>query len=401
MIKGRVGAMTYYTSKGQQIVRQSQNNSNYGDTASRSEAQQANRVRWANLVNFYKSSSVWMKKAFESKRRGQTDYNKLMSVNLTSSRIYLTKDEANAGCCIIYPYIVSQGSLPSIEITTVGGQWKTDIMIGDIELSSQTKVSEFSAAILQYNSHWREGDQISFISYQQNIDSFGRPRAICTAYELTLDLTDARKMRDFLPYFCSSKSEDGFLGTSTDISVGGFTYMQSRNANNSKLQVSSQQLVGVNQSLILDYSSEEAKNRAILSYGVQEDAFLDTGSAEQEAAPQPVFITRLSAGSGSIAYGPNSAAPKASTLMSAKPYFFDLSVPVKTGDISGVLFVYNQAANLEGSANNTIVPMDAVSVVNGRVSVDFYDSDYEDWFIAGAVLTYKGSELVLSFEPNA
>lgn len=230
---GRVGSMTYYVSKGQQVVRQAQNNSNYGESASRTEAQQSNRVKWANIVNFYKASSGWMKKAFEAKKKGQTDYNKLMSVNLGTANIYLTRDEAEAGCCIIAPFIVSQGSLPSISIVQSGAVWKTDIALGALVLGAETSVADFSAAVIANNKTWKEFDQLSFISYQQNVDAFGRPRAICTAYEVTLSLSDTRTLRSFLPDFCSSQTSDGYLATNDNISLGGFTYVQSRNASNS------------------------------------------------------------------------------------------------------------------------------------------------------------------------
>ena len=70
---GRVGDTTYYVRDGEQIARQSQNNSNYGATASRTPAQMSRRVKWANLVNLFKGMKSWQPKAYDFKKKGQTD----------------------------------------------------------------------------------------------------------------------------------------------------------------------------------------------------------------------------------------------------------------------------------------------------------------------------------------
>lgn len=290
--KGKVGNETYYVALNKQIVRVAQNDSNYGESASRTPAQQGNRVKWANLVNFYKISSTWMKKAFENKNSNQTDYNRFMQLNLSQSRIYLTREAAQAGAVVADQFAVSQGSLRSINIQQVASAWQTDIKVGNLTIGASTTVADFTTAVLA-NNNWAElNQQISFVSYQQSTDPFGYPKAVCTAYELTLDLSDTRLVRDLLPEFCSQTTAGGFLGTNDDISIGAFAYVLSQ-TKGGKTLVSTQTLVTNNAIMITQYSSAAALQRAIDSYGVTADAFLDSGSYAQSATPQPLYVTGI------------------------------------------------------------------------------------------------------------
>lgn len=290
--KGRVGDATYYVSKGQQIVRQARNDSNYGESARRSENQQVRRVMWANLVNFYKASASWMPAAFESKKRGQTDYNKFMQVNMNGSRIALTKDQAAAGACVADAYLITQGSLPSVEIGLKGVAWFTNIGIGDLVISAATTNAELTAAMIANNANIQEGMQISFVSYQQSLDAMGMPRVICRLYEITLNRTSTDKVWDFLPEFCAT-SVSKMLGTSGNISTGGFAYIVS-DKRAGQVRVSTQQLITNNQDLISQFSSGEHVRAAMLSYGIDSEVILSPdGINQQGAEPQPNYVRKL------------------------------------------------------------------------------------------------------------
>lgn len=287
--KGRVGDATYYVSKGQQIVRQARNNSNYGESARRSENQQMRRVMWANLVNFYKASASWMPAAFESKKKGQTDYNKFMSVNMSNARIALTKEQAAAGSCVVDEFIVSQGSLPSVEIIPVNLNYATNIGIGDLTINADTTNAELTAAMIAYNANIREGMQISFVSYQQSVDALDSPRVICRLYEITLSLTSTDKVRDYLPDFCSQSVQNN-LGTSSNISTGGFTYILSDKASG-QIRVSTQRLVVKNSEMIVIYTSPLQLRNAMVSYGIDAEVVLSPeGTSSKNPEEQPNYI---------------------------------------------------------------------------------------------------------------
>lgn len=299
MRRGRVGETTYYISGGQQIARQALNGSNFGETARRSDAQQKRRVLWANLVNFYKVSRNWMPKAFETKKRNQSDYNKFMQLNINSARIALTKAEAEAGTCVVDQYIVSQGSLPSIEIKWNTRCWVTNIAVGDLEIDSSTTVADFSKALVDNNGNIRYGMQLSFVSYQQNVDVMGIARAICRCYEVTLDQSNSVPLFASFPDFCASTSGK-FLSTSSTISVGGFAYILSEQTSTG-LAVSTQQLVNNNEMLVDEYSSEAHRAAAINSYGLDKEVVLSpAGTVLQDPEAQPIYLTRLRVGGNEI-----------------------------------------------------------------------------------------------------
>ena len=288
--RGRVGEATYYFSRGQQVVREARNNSNYGETATRTQAQQNRRVLWANLVNFYKANQKWMPKAYESKAANQTDYNRFMQVNMSSAKIALTKDQAAAGACIADGYIVSQGSLPSVTINQVGQAWATNLALGDLIIGADTTNAQLTAALLANNANVSAGMQVSFVSMQQSIDALGYPRLITRCYEITLSTTSSELVRNYLPEFCST-SVNGNLGTNTNVSIGGFAYIMSENVNGT-LRVSTQQLVINNATLISQYSSATQVAAACQSYGVDSEVILSpVGTNAQDAEAQPVYIT--------------------------------------------------------------------------------------------------------------
>lgn len=300
-LRGRIGNTTYYTEGGRQIARVSQNSSNYGDTARRTEAQQAQRAKWGNLVNFYKASARWMPKAFETKKATQSDYNRFMQLNVASARIYLTRAMYAVGGCVVDGFRVSEGSLKSIRVVEDAPFFKTDLSLGTLTITDDTTVAQFSQALIENNSHLYEGCQISFVSYQQDVAADGTPTIICAAYEVTLSLSDATPVRTYLPSFCCN-NVSGNLGTGEDLSTGAFAYVLSDSSRGS-LKVSTQQLIVLNQPLITMYSSEEAKAASIGSYGVDADVFLASGSQPQGPIPQPNTITSISSGGKEVVAG--------------------------------------------------------------------------------------------------
>lgn len=290
-IRGRVGNTTYYVEGGRQIARVSQNGSNYGESASRTEKQQFQRGKWGNLVNFYKVSKSWMKKAYESKSRTQSDYNRFMQLNTPNARIYLTKNMYANGGCVADTFRISEGSLTPLDVVKVGSVYRTNIFLDGMLITPLLKVSEFSEQVIDANNFLREGMQISFISYQQTVTPDGVPSLVCTAYELTLDNSNDAAVREYLPDFCSTAVDD-YLGTSNQISTGAFTYVLSE-TRNGKTSVSTQALITNNDTLISEFSSEGAIARSIASYGVDADVFLTSGSYPKQATRQPVYINSL------------------------------------------------------------------------------------------------------------
>lgn len=331
-IKGKVGAVTYYVSEGRQIARQALNNSNYGKSASRTEAQQNQRIKWANLVNFYKVCQKWMPKAFEGKKSGQSDYNRLMQVNMPYTDIYLTKTLATVGACIAEDYIISQGTLPSVEVVQVTDYWRSNLYVGGLSIDNETTVAEFTSALVENNVNIEAGMQISFVSLMQTIDNIGVPRLVCTFYEVTLKADSEELLRDYLPELCTIV-HDGCLSTSSDLGTGAFAYVVS-DLRRGALKVSTQQLITKNSDLITRFSSDKARVAAIESYGLDPDVILSPLTEnEQGATPVPFFITTFVA-NGTI-YQADSEVPEWVNLES--PWLMSFSQNVEISAIDYVL----------------------------------------------------------------
>jgi len=387
MMVGKVGAMTYLVRQAQQIARQALNNSNYGKSARRTEAQQARRVKWSNCVNFYKLSKGWMPKAYETLKKGQTDYNRFMQLNVSSSIVSLSKDMAAAGACIAEPFLISQGSLPSIEVSQNANKWTTNIAVGSLVIDENTTVGEFSIALAENNKSISIGMQLSFISYMQNIDALGVPRMICTPYEVTLSSDSVEKLRDYLPEFCSSVT-DGNLSTSDQIAVGAFAYVLSSLQDN-KLTVSTQRLITNNAALLQEYSSEENATRAISSYGVDSEVMLSPiSSVLQNAEQKPLYIEYL------LLDGEKKPARSyigwAENIFKLHPTLV-LSYAIDQSDISGVSFNTSKSIGIE---------MSIVSVDNNMIELASTGNEPTDAVTKIKLLMNNGTVLEINFSPE-
>lgn len=332
VLVGRVGDKTFYVADGRQIARQRLNNSNYGEGASRTQIQQERRIKWANLVNFYKASSKWMKSAYENRKKGQTDYNKFMQLNINNAKVVFTKDLAASGACVVEPFMVSQGSLPSIEVNKSNNVFATSLAYPTGTIGDSTTIGEFSSTLVAANNNVQFGMQLTFVSYMQLVDPLGVPRIICTAYEVTLDGASAETLRDYLPAFCS-QVVSGHLGTSSDIAIGGFAYILSDNSTG-KLRVSTQVLQTTNSALQQQYTSPTAIADAVASYGVDADVMLTpSDSFSQSATPKPIYIQ--SAYRGSTRYVAGSTVGNATTF-TGSTYGVTLSEDASSEIVSSV-----------------------------------------------------------------
>lgn len=264
----------------------------------RTTSQMNQRVRWANLVNLYRANQSWLKYAFETKKQNQSEYNKWMSLNVTNSRIYLTKQLAAIGACVVDSYIVTQGSLPSIESVRITDGWSTNIILNDSTiLDVNTTVAQLSANLLANNPAIREGDQLSFIRLTQltNADN-GAPYVVVRKYEMLINSSSSALVKDFLPldYIDSTEAAvDCRLLVKDSGNAGGFAMVLSRTIGG-RTYVSSQSIVVANNSELINYySSNTALQAAIDSYGENAEAFLSSSFANR-ADSAPVLNSILS-----------------------------------------------------------------------------------------------------------
>lgn len=263
----------------------------------RTTAQMSTRVKWANLVNFYRANASWMKFAYETRKQNQSEYNKFMSLNVSPSRIYLPKPIANQGGCIVDAYRMTQGSLASVEFIRDNQGWQSNLyLVNSSEFDENVTVAEMTQSLLQANPALREGDQLSFIRFTQMTNaSTGVPFVIVRKYEVILNSTDLRRFYDFMPVeYISWNYQAGteYIRVDDSGNAGGFVVILSRTVGG-KTYVSTQDIIVANNDLMINtYSTEAALQTAIDSYGDSAEPFLTSTAAEvdNQAATRPSVV---------------------------------------------------------------------------------------------------------------
>lgn len=354
---GRLGQNVYYTA--------------YSETRSRklaasvsnprTQAQMLQRVRWANLVNFYRVNRSWMKYAFETKKKNQSEYNKFMSLNVATSPIYLTKQEAGAGACVVYPYIITQGSLPSIEQANNGVSITTNLYItqGSI-INSNTTVAELSQNLVTNNPALRYGDQLSLIRlYQQANPNTGTPFINLRKYELVLSDTNTTTIGNYWPMDIITQGTTGgnpCIAITADGRTGGVSFVLSRTIAG-KTYVSTQRIVTAGMdNIIQSYSSSTQLQNAINSYGESAEAFL-TSTYARRATENPVAlnILRITWDEGQAEAGGYAKVDAGSDSLGELSIIFNGQVGTLEG-LRGVLKLEDTSVVLDGgvSAGNSV-----------------------------------------------
>lgn len=374
----------------------------------RTQSQMTQRVKWANLVNLYRANRPWMKYAFETKKASQSDYNKFMSLNVANSNIYLPKNVAAAGGCVVNGYLMTQGSLPSVEYVydSADDRWNSNIYLGAAFLFINKTVAQFSKAVLDNNPGIREGDQISFIRLTQLTNTeTGYPYVVVREYEVLIDLSNNAMFYDYLPSGYIDSSEDDTMSqlcVNNSGNAGGFLMVLSRTIGGKTFVSSQRIIVANNAALIAAYSSAAALQAAIDSYGVSDEPFLTTTTANRDAGiftPNSiisVFIDNIQYPPGNVFIVNKSFAAKSMEIQFSSPvsgtvqnlYIVTMSGGTRSGfDVTGATVSNGRlVATLPAAAS---LPTDA-AVEEIRITVD--DVLYQTGFIVPNEYTIEGLE---------
>lgn len=285
---GKVGTVRYYQRGGETYVRSAHNSVKNNP---RTDSQMVQRMKFASRSVLWAAMKGNLKSAFSAKGSTQSDFNAFMKLN-NDRGVFFTKMQMAKGAQVIFPIQITDGKLESIISSMQGGRLVSSIALGNLALSATTTVNELANAIVANNADFEFGDEISFISALQSVNSEGTPKVKANFYRIVLNRGDLRKVHE-LASADGFQSVAGYLGTNAGIPAGCFAYVHSRR--DGKLLVSSQLLVSNNDDLIAFYSSDEQFELARNSYGAGEDLFLNPGSSSASngggGGVQPVFYT--------------------------------------------------------------------------------------------------------------
>ncbi len=265
---GSIGDLTFKQVNGMTIVSEKITQM----TNPRSDGQMRVRTRWNNIVANFKAIRPKLKKGFETKPAGLSDFNMFMKMNMQKEPVYLTKQNVAGGACVAAPYQITQGSLPAIVTTGTGQSVSTDISLGVVTISANTTVAEFAQAVVANNPTYQYGDQITFFLVRQYVNAeTSVPYVAVSSSKVVLDAADTTPLWDIVQRNGFS-SADGVLSHTGNDGDCCFCWVHSRKING-KLLISSQTLVSANTKLA-EYQGELAYNLARSSYGMSEDVYL-------------------------------------------------------------------------------------------------------------------------------
>ena len=259
---GSIGDMTLRVVNGQTVTSEKVTRN-----TSKSFAQMVRRVQWANLVNLFRSFEGTLHPSFESRPRTWSDFNAFISANIGQYGVYLTASEAAQGGCLVAPYQVTRGSLPSVGMgTTPAGVITSDIKLGSLVINDETTLAAFSAAVKANNSGWQYGDQLSAFVAVQKVNTVSQvPYIEVRAFEITLAEDDETLVVDLIgndPTCFAVTDQKLCLNASIN---GGACYVHSRKEGQ-KTRVSTQRFTVTND-LLDQYTTAAKRSAAIVSYG--------------------------------------------------------------------------------------------------------------------------------------
>lgn len=292
---GKHAGNVYYLQKGEALVREKAASVSNPKTP----AQMMQRVRLANLVNFYRANKEWMLRySFEKLRPYLSIYNEFVGANMANS-VPLTKSDAAAGAVLPAPLVLTKGTLHSIgtlEVFSSRLEAKSKIYANN----DDNTIGALSQSLINLNKGWKIGDQLSSI-----IIGF-RAGKVC--------IVDSREM------ILDTESQDEIPGhfyvdndvvwVNLDIfnfrpEFGfGVALIHSRRENG-KVMVSSETLSLSEEAIetLQQSTTEEAYKTAADSYKVTDQPFLDPETGNQSDM-YPVKKVVTPEGGGKI-YGPD------------------------------------------------------------------------------------------------
>lgn len=280
-ISGKVGDLLFLQTKNGTVVYEAPSKKK---TPRRSEQQMSTRTQWANLGATYMLFDGTLKRGFESLPTNMSVYNAFVQANLGVVKVYITKAMRLNGGCVLAPYQITRGSLPSITMALgQNGVLVSGLALGGLEISATTTVGEFSQAIIANNAGWQVGDQLTFFLGRQTLDPVTSiPRATLTPNKVVLDPVDETTLWSVAGQE-GFASVGGYLGMNAVLLAGAAAWVHSREADGG-LKVSTQ-FFYVENAALASYQTSAALIASANSYGGinTREVYLQPGQAGNAA----------------------------------------------------------------------------------------------------------------------
>lgn len=389
--RGKVGSLVFARRLGQQVTRAY--NANPKDAATLAQTKQ--RVRLANVVNMYRATRALTNHSFEGAMGGQTSYNLFVRYNLGNNNVVLTKEAASFGACVVAPYLVSKGTLASIQVQGLGADAVTNIVVGSLVINDETTIGAFADALVANNPGINYGDQLTYLSLvQANDANTGYPVVQAAIHEVTLHQGESGLLRTYLPAVATAVRE-GNLAHGALIGRGGFCWILSRKNADGSLSVSSQRIILTSADVANQFATPDALTKAVNSYGFNSDAILvpdgsgQSGSASGGGSASTSIssvslngsvLTNGSVGATTIKNGANAIIINGSNLSSDSVVSVSASgssyaVTVESGTATQLVGSFNAASQVSASEIGVLV--DGVQLYTWKMKAQSSEPDIE------------------------
>lgn len=303
-ISGNVGSMSF-RDRGADVVVAERSYTNSSKGTGATEKQRIHRSRLANIVNFFRGIKAIESRAWEGKDRYVSDFNRFTSLNLASSPIFLTKQEAALGACIIAPYGVSRGSL-----APCGGHYDDTAFVTDIVLASsfspaEATVADLAKQIVDNNPGWAYNDKLSCCFMRQinrTLSGATIPQVEVIYFELTLDAESTTRLDELINWDSIQPDNGGHL----QFLDGGDAAFAIHSREVAGALFTSEQDVVMRfpaNAVYTKYSSEAQMQAAMDSYGYKEDVLLNPYSEVDAQTVVPAYVSSVNMGENALVDG--------------------------------------------------------------------------------------------------
>lgn len=226
------------------------------------------RMRWVNLVALWKAinTTAWHP-SFRKDNSRQSDFNMFMKVNMAGARTFITRGIAAANGAVVAPVtLTSPSALKPITVEFGNNNVpESSLAVGSLTIGNSTTLQTFSQAIIDNNSDWQSGDQLTVLIVRQMVGN-GVPYALASEVHVILDNSSAAATELLSDQVDPSSFSvvDGTLALSGPVN-GGVAFVQSRIVAGETI-CSAATLVVENASL-QQYQGETAFRAAVDTYG--------------------------------------------------------------------------------------------------------------------------------------
>ena len=413
-LKGRVGDTVFYVKQGEQNAIKYQRNISNPQSA----PQMYQRSRFLAANKFYtRGRQAFFKFAYENKRKGESDFNAFMRENIGEAPNITRDAYFFTNYPILGRFMVSRGSLPTMQCSLAGESWSVDMEI-DYPNTPISTVADLSKLMIK-SSIYEVGDIITLLFIQTNTSygvpslkpseipsSYGTPNWKIIQFKVdTLDITDlvdlgiwyGRSVNDTLQLI--GDEDTNYVPGSM---YCGWTCVHSRPLKG-KLKVSTQQLLfnalasSANEAQKTDEFIAEviADWRTPAEVPVQSEVILK-GSLTSSSSSTPVTGVTIETAEGSV-FGIDGNAFVASEYLSPNTNY-DVGIIRGSGIDAAQMTVTNGTANVtftQQAADEVLISVETTSKVGDDAFSVGMLINGQPIPIAAAVYTVAGSDHTL------